>query len=175
MLTVQFSRLIIASSNKPYVIGTQMRFTGDTISKIQTIVTTTVDWLFNVTRTLYWASREAWDIIPVAQRDTRSTIQAVADAYLDVFNNKSVVVPWGTPCDRPEGRSYTGNGSSTDSCNVGIPSGEDLTNRRYVIDETMGAVDVFLNFGGATGLPDSHEFRIQSGKIRYVHTLAVMT
>ena len=102
-------------------------------------------------------------------------IQAAADAYLDIFNNKKVVVPWGTPCARLEGGSYTGKGLPTDSCNVGIPSSEDLTNRRYVIDETVGAVDVFLNFGGATGLPDSHQFRIESEKIRYVHTLTVMT
>jgi len=163
------------AASKPYVIGTQMRFNGDTISKMQTLVTTTGDWLFNVTGTLYWASRETWNTIPVAQRDTRATIQAAADAYLDIFKNKSVVVPWGTPCDRLEGGMYTGTGKDTDSCNVGIPNGQDLTNRRYVIDETVGAVDVFLNFGGATGLPDSHEFRIQNGKLRYVHTLTVMS
>lgn len=68
-----------------------------------------------------------------------------------------------------------GKGLATDSCNVGIPSGEDLTNRRYVIDETIGAVDVFLNFGGATGLPDSHQFRVENGKLRYCHTLTIMT
>ncbi|PGH17021.1 hypothetical protein AJ79_01405 [Helicocarpus griseus UAMH5409] len=45
---------------------------------------------------------------------------------------------------------------------------------RYVIDETMGTVDVFLNFGGENGLPDSHEFRLEGGKLRYVHTLTVM-
>jgi len=102
-------------------------------------------------------------------------IQAAADAYLDIFKDKTVKVPWGTPCDRLEGGSYTGTGSATDSCNVGIPNNIDLVNRRYVVDETLGTVDVFLAFGGATGRPDSHEFRIESGKIRYVHTLTVMT
>ncbi|TVY83842.1 hypothetical protein LSUE1_G001628 [Lachnellula suecica] len=170
-----YTELIVASSAKPYVIGTQMRFTGSSITKMQSLVTTTGDWLFNATGTLYWASKESWGTIPEAQRDTRATIQAAADAYLNLFLNKTVVVPWGTPCDRLEGGSYTGNGSPTDSCNVGVPSGLDLTNRRYVIDESVGAVDVFLNFGGATGLPDSHEFRVQSGKLRYVHTLTVMT
>ncbi|OCL08980.1 hypothetical protein AOQ84DRAFT_376253 [Glonium stellatum] len=169
-----YTELIIATSKTPYVIGTQMRFTDGNVTKMSSIVTKAGDWLFNATGTLKWASRENWDTIPEAKRDSRTTIQAAADAYLDLFNNKTVVVPWGTPCDRLEGGSYTGTGSSTDSCNVGVPSGEDLTNRRYVVDETLGTVDVFLNFGGATGLPDSHEFRVESGKIRYVHTMTVM-
>lgn len=132
------------------------------------------DWLFNATGTYYWASKESWDTIPDAKRDTRAVIQAAADAYLNIFKDKSTVVPWGTPCDRLEGGSYTGTGKATDSCDVGIPNNLDLTNRRYVIDETVGAVDVFLAFGGASGRPDSHEFRIESGKIRYVHTLTNM-
>jgi hypothetical protein len=49
--------------------------------------------------------------------------------------------------------------------------GVSLTNRRYVIDETVGAVSVFLTF---ESLPDSHEFRLEGGKLRYVHTLTVM-
>ncbi len=43
--------------------------------------------------------------------------------------------------------------------------------RRYVIDETLGTVDIFLTFGS---IPDSHEFRVEKGKIRYVHTMSVM-
>jgi hypothetical protein len=53
-----YSELIVADKAKPYVIGTQMRFTGGSITKVQTLVTTTGDWLFNVTGTLYWSSRE---------------------------------------------------------------------------------------------------------------------
>ncbi|KAI0525606.1 hypothetical protein F5B22DRAFT_642614 [Xylaria bambusicola] len=118
-----------------------------------------------------WASREKWDVIPEDQRDSRETIKAAADAYADIFNNKTVKVPWGTPCARLEGGMYTGSGSANDRCDVGIPNGVKLVNRRYVIDETIGAVDVFIDF--AT-VPDSHEFRVEKGKIRYVHTLTVM-
>jgi hypothetical protein len=71
-----------------------------------------------------------------------------------------------------EGGFSTGNGSASDRCDVGIPEGVSLTNRKYVMDETVGAVDVMLSFNG---IPDSHEFRIKGGKIRYVHTLTVMT
>jgi hypothetical protein len=166
-----FTELIVNDAKNAHVIGTQMKFEGGKISKMATIVTSKGDWLFNVTGTLYWAKQETWDVIPEAKRDTRAVIQAAADAYLDIFHDKKVVVPWGTPCARLEGGSYTGKGSPTDSCNVGIPSGVELTNRRYVIDETVGAVDVFLSFAA---LPDSHEFRIQGGKIRYVHTMTVM-
>lgn len=160
----------------PYVIGTQMHFNADgsQVTKIDTIVTDAGDWLFNATGTQYYASREDWFVIPVEQRDSRAAIKAAADAYLDLFNDKSVVVPWGTPCARLEGGIYTGRGSPTDSCNVGVPSGVQLLNRRYVIDETVGAVDVFLNFGGPDGIPDSHEFRLEKGKLRFIHTMTVM-
>jgi len=171
-----YTELIITDSKHPYVLGSQIHYSADAtkVTKIETIVTQAGDWLFNATGTYYWASKENWDTIPAAKQDTRAVIQAAADAYLNIFKDKSVVVPWGTPCDRLEGGSYTGTGKATDSCNVGIPNNLDLTSRRYVIDETVGAVDVFLAFGGTSGRPDSHEFRIESGKIRYVHTLTNM-
>ncbi|KAF4626902.1 hypothetical protein G7Y89_g11253 [Cudoniella acicularis] len=170
-----YTELIITDTKLPSVIGTQMRFTNGQVTKMQTLVTKKGDWLFDPASTLKWAKTEDWTTIPDAKRDTRAVIQAAADAYLDIFKDKTVKVPWGTPCDRLEGGSYTGKGTATDSCNVGIPNNIDLVNRRYVIDETLGTVDVFLSFGGPTGRPDSHEFRIESGKIRYVHTLTVMT
>lgn len=81
-------------------------------------------------------------------------------------------MPWGTPCQRLEGGSYTGKGSPSDSCNVGVPSGVTLNKRRYVIDEVLGTVDLMMSFAN---LPDSHEFRVEKGKLRYVHTLTVMS
>lgn len=44
--------------------------------------------------------------------------------------------------------------------------------RWYVIDETIGAVDVMMSFAD---LPDSHDFRVEGGKLRYVHTMTVVT
>ncbi|KAL1893566.1 hypothetical protein Sste5346_006396 [Sporothrix stenoceras] len=168
-----YTEMIVAGS-KPYEIGVQVFLSADasSVQRVDTIYTSTGDWLFNITGTLYWASREKWDTIPEDKRDTRATIQAAADAYCDIFSNKSVVVPWGKPCARLEGGSYTGKGTADDSCNVGIPSGVSLTQRRYVIDETIGAVDVMMAFAD---LPDSHDFRVEGGKLRYVHTMTVMT
>lgn len=167
-----FTEVISADSKKPYVFATVMRFTGEKVTKIETIITTTGDWLFNAANTLKYATQEdsKWTVIPEDKRDTRAVIQHAGDAYCDLFNNKSVVVPWGTPCNRLEGGSYIGSGSPTDSCNVGVPSGVSLKDRRYVIDEAMGTVDIMMTFGT---LPDSHEFRVENGKLRFVHTMSV--
>ena len=163
-----YTELIIVDPKYPTVSGTQMRFTGSNITKIESIITHKGDWLCNASNTLSYATPASWSTIPFEKRDTRATIQAAADAYLDLFNNASVVVPWGTPCARLEGGMYI-NGN----CNDGVPSGIPMTNRRYVIDETFGTVDVMLMLDGATGMPDSHEYRVEGGKIRYVHTMSV--
>ncbi|KAF2645737.1 hypothetical protein P280DRAFT_128422 [Massarina eburnea CBS 473.64] len=175
-----FSEFIVTNSTKPYVIATQIRLDNTTfkVSQIDTIVTTKGDWLFNVTGTYYWASRESWSLIDPSARSTREALKAAADAYCDIFNDKTVKVPWGTPCARLEGGSYTGKGASTDKCDVGIPSGVKLVNRQYVIDDEYGTVDVQMDFGGTEGkwgsggLPDSHDFRVEGGKLRFVHTLS---
>jgi hypothetical protein len=166
-----YTEYISATGAVPYVNGYQLWFTNGSISKVDALTTTTGDWLFNATGTLHWASREDWSEIPVEKRDTREAIKAAGDAYLDIFDDKSVKVPWGQPCSRLEGGAYTGNGGPNDRCDVGIPDGVKLTNRRYVIDETVGVVDIFLTFGS---LADSHEFRLEGGKLRFVHTITPM-
>jgi hypothetical protein len=101
----------------------------------------------------------------------------VVDAYLDAFLEKRLdLVPWGTPCERLEGGMYIGKGSPHDSCTVGVPGGVDIVDRRYIVDPTMGTVQVFCRFGATgpgkpAGPADSHLFRLQNGKLRYVHTL----
>jgi hypothetical protein len=47
-----------------------------------------------------------------------------------------------------------------------------------VVGEVMGAVDIFLGFPGLdrsqeqTPLPDSHFFRVEGAKVRYIHTVS---
>ena len=48
-----------------------------------------------------------------------------------------------------------------------------IVNRTYVVDEEMGAVNVFCRFGSGTGMPDSHLFRLVKGRYRWIHTLSV--
>jgi len=168
-----FTSLVSTNPVSPRVVGTQLWLdpSGGTITKIDRITTTPGDWLFNATGTLYYSLREDWGVIPVAQRDTRAVIKAAADAYLDVFKNASVPVPWGTPCARLEGGAYTGRGLANDTCNLGVIQSYDMPNRRYVIDETVGVASLLLEFGSIGNAPDSHLFRVEGGKLRYIHTM----
>ena len=80
------------------------------------------------------------------------------------------MVPWGTPCARLEGSVYTAKGTPEDSCNVGVPENIEMKDRSYVIDPVIGAVAVFLKMG-PNERPDSHTFRVEDGKIRFIHTV----
>ncbi|KAI0970811.1 hypothetical protein F4678DRAFT_479704 [Xylaria arbuscula] len=179
-----YTELIItrnaSGTTTPHVIGTQIRHNPTDMScyLIDLLVSSPGSWLFNATQTLYWAQRENWTEIAEAKRDTRETLRAAADAYLDMWSNKSAVaaVPWGTPCDRLEGSVYTGTGGPNDSCKPGIPTNNSQapnSHRRYVIDESYGSIDVQCIFEHLANAPDSHEFRLENGKLRYVHTITL--
>jgi hypothetical protein len=172
-----FTEVIVTNKEKPYVLGTRLRINRDKIAEVEILWTTTGYWLFNADAYLKWSSSEKWDVIPEKERDTRNTLVAAANAYLDAFlEGKKDGVPWGYPCNRTEGGAHTGKGLPEDSCDVGVPSGVNIANRRFVVDETIGSVVVFCTFGagsvgGGSGAPDTHLFRIEKGKLRYVHTL----
>jgi hypothetical protein len=172
-----FTEVIVTNKEKPYVLATRLRVNRDKIAELEILWTTTGYWLFNADAYLKWSSSEKWDIIPANRRDTRDTLVAAANAYLDAFlEGKKDLVPWGYPCNRTEGGAHTGNGSPTDSCDVGVPAGVNIANRRFIVDETTGSVAVFCTFGaggpsGGSGAPDTHLFRVENGKLRYVHTL----
>ena len=172
-----FTEVIVTNKEKPYVLGTRLRVNHDKIAEIEILWTTTGYWLFNADNYLKYSSTEDWSPIPAEKRDTRDTLVAAANAYLDAFlEGKKDLVPWGYPCNRTEGGMHTGNGSPTDSCDVGVPSGVNIANRRFVVDPTIGSVVAFCTFGagnatGGSGAPDTHLFRVENGKLRYVHTL----
>jgi hypothetical protein len=172
-----FTEVIVTDKEHPYVLGTRLRVNHDKIAEIEIIWETTGYWGFNVDNYMKYSSTEKWDIIPADKRDTRATLVAAAGAYLDAFlEQKKDLVPWGYPCVRTEGGMYTGKGTPKDSCDVGVPSGVNIANRRFVVDETIGSVVAFCTFGagsptGGSGAPDSHLFRLENGKLRYVHTL----
>ena len=172
-----FTEVIVTDKAKPYVLGTRLRVNRDKIAEIEILWTTTGYWLFNADSYLKWSSSEDWSPIPENRRDTRETLVSAANAYLDAFlEGQKDLVPWGYPCNRTEGGMHTGTGSPTDSCDVGVPSGVNIVNRRFVVDPTLGSVVVFCTFGagtpgGGSGAPDTHLFRVENGKLRYVHTL----
>ena len=172
-----FTEVIVTDKENPYVIGTRIRVNHDKIAEIEILWTKPGYWLFDADAYLKYSSSEDWGPIPVDKRDTRGTLVAAGNAYLDAFLEKKIdLVPWGFPCVRVEGGAYTGTGSPDDSCEVGVPGGLNITNRRFIVDEVIGSVVVLCTFGPSTpdgrmGAPDTHLFRLENGKLRYVHTL----
>ncbi len=176
-----FTELVIADPANPYVIGTVVSTGGlggpGEVSNISSVVTDKVNgWLFSPANTAKYSKGENWSEIPAADRDGRETLLAAANAYLDLFNDKNVKVPWGAPCARLEGGLYTSKSAPgqplapTDSCNVGVPSGVKIVYRTYVDDPVLGGVSVLSHFG-SNASPDFHTFRLEHGKIKYVHTI----
>ncbi|KAI0548393.1 hypothetical protein F4679DRAFT_550987 [Xylaria curta] len=167
-----FSELISVKPSPGYQIGTQLRLNASTrkITKIDSVITTEGDLYFNTTHALHYLLREDWAPIAPSDRDSRATIQAAADAYYTYFSNGSTIVPWGAPCDRLEGGAYMGQGLVNDTCDAGLPPfSVEIRDRRYVIDEAVGSVNILSEFG-ILG-PDSHEFRVEKGRIRWIHAM----
>ena len=180
-----FTELVAATDPHPYVIHTRVEVTGEgKISKMESVVTDAGDWVFGAAEHLAVTSTEKWDEIPREKRDTREVIQAAADAYLDNWGNPDLPVPHGTPCARLEGRINTGTRNPAgNTCDMGaFPQKLKVGNRRYVIDETLGAVAVFHSFPWIDaglpvdpGTPASQSFRVERGKNRYIHEVTVCT
>ncbi len=168
---------IVTDKAAPYVFSTRLRVNHDKIAEVEVLWTTTGYWLFNADAYLKYSSAENWDPIPAERRTPRGALVAAANAYLDAFLEKRTdLVPWGYPCERVEGGAYTGKGSPADTCETGVPGGVNIVNRRFVVDELLGTVSVYCTFGagtpnGGSGAADSHLFRIENGRLRYVHTL----
>jgi hypothetical protein len=173
-----FTEIIHTSSSHPYVIGTRLKIVNDKISEIEALVTDKDDWLFNAENYLKYSSQEKWNILPPAQRSSKQTLINAANAYFDIFSDRSAAsrVPWNIPCARLEGGAYTDpDGKPKASCTGGPPLEGTLkiTNRRFIVDQDMGAVVGLVDFGEKDGWPDSHIFRLENGKVRFVHTLTV--
>ncbi|KAI1108514.1 hypothetical protein F5Y14DRAFT_82108 [Nemania sp. NC0429] len=170
----------VSGASTPHVIGTQIRHNPTDMSAhlIDLLVSGPGSWLFNASQTLYWAKRETWSVIPAARRPSRAALKAAADTYLDMWSVKGAAdrVPWGTPCARLEGSVYTGTGGPNDSCKPGIPTNSSQapnSHRRYVIDQSYGSIDVMCIFEHLANAPDSHQFRMENGKLRYIHTITL--
>jgi hypothetical protein len=172
---------IIAPGTKPqYHIGSQIHVDGSgKASKIEAVINSDLpnsgSWVFNATRTLAYIQKEDKEggrgVIAAEKRDSREVLKRAADAYFDLFSGgKAANVPFAPGCTRVEGGF-----SKAIPCSAGIPSsgGKNMMlDRRYVIDETVGSVEVMLKFMGSS--PDTHDFRLEGGKIRYVHAITVL-
>ncbi|KAI1657717.1 hypothetical protein F4813DRAFT_389453 [Daldinia decipiens] len=171
-----YTMLISTTGSKPYVISTQIRHQDNdtsSIALIDTIAATTGALFFNAQKTLGYIQQENWGTLEEGQRVSREELKRVGDAYLDMWTDAKAAdsIPWGTDCERVEGSQLTRPCGST------LPHGGSQKpngNRRYVIDETMGSVDVLCSFDSLGNMPDSHEVRLEGGKVKYVHTVTVL-
>lgn len=159
-----FTEFVIDDPAHPYVVGSFVRTQGTDVGGIDMVITEPGDWRFNAADTLKHLGEENWSEIPPAERDSRDTLTAVADAYLDHLANPSVAVALGSPCATMEGGTYAA------SCDAGEPRGQKLGDRRYVVDDTVGGVAVLSSYGSEP-TPVLHVFRIEKGKIVHVDTL----
>jgi len=171
-----FSEVIVTQGAAQYVIGTRLSVDNGKITRIDSLVSHKGDWLFNANAYLKYSSREDWSAPKLGSRTSMQDLINAANSYLDLFSDKFVKTPWGKPCARLEGGAYTNRkGDPNATCEVGIPAGVlYIVNRDYVVDEKQGVINVFCRFGNsATGMPDSHTFRLVNGKLRNVHTISV--
>ena len=158
---------IMVTTGTPLVLGVRLTLTGQEVSEVSALVSDEDDWLFDAANYAEVSSAEDWSEIPEADRDTRETLIDAGDAYLNLFSDKTVVVPWNTPCTRLEGGQVT----TGDTCDVGVPDGITFSDKHWIVDRVLGTATVMVLFAGS--LPDSHMFRSLKGKIRYVHTITI--
>jgi hypothetical protein len=181
-----FTELVAATHAHPYVILTRMEATKKgQVTRMESVVTDQDDWVFGATQYLNFTKAEKWDEIPKDKRDTREAIQKAADSYIDNWGEPTLPVLHGTPCARLEGRIYTGTRDpAAQSCTMGaFPQKIKTGNRRYVFDETVGAVVIFHDFSWLDaglgpdhpGTPAAQMFRVEGGKNRYIHEVTACT
>jgi hypothetical protein len=144
-----FTEIIRAKATIQYVIGSGSRDNGR--SRASTAGHGQGDWRFNANNYLKVSKAEDWTVLLVAQRTPMQAMLNGANAYLDLFADKHVEAPWGTPCERMEGGAYTNRKNDPNSsCKVGIPNGIlYIVNRDYVVDEEKGVVNIFCRFGNS--------------------------
>jgi hypothetical protein len=173
-----FTEIISAKNNPQYVTGTRLKIEDGKIAEVESLVSDKNDWLFNADDFLKYSSIENWDVLPTEKRTDRQTLIKVASDYFDIFQDYSAFskVPWGIPCVRIEGGKYMNpNNDPNPTCTYGVPKGGGvpMINRRYIVDVDLGTVVGQVDFGGANGLFDEHMFRLENGKLRYVHVITL--
>lgn len=158
-----FTEIVVTDPSHPYMLGVHLTVADGAIAEVDTIVTDDDDWMFSAQRFLDGVKDEDWGIIPEAQRDSRETIIAAAEPYFPMFVDVSIQPPWAETCARQEGAMRL------EPCALTQPLNVEFGERDYVVDTAKGSAAALVLFG--LNLPDSHTFRIEDGKVRYIHTI----
>lgn len=170
-----FSEVIVATTKPTAVMGVSLRIVGDKITEVEAIITREGDWLYNAADYLKYSKQEEneWYILPEEKRSSREFLIDAGDQYLDLFNGDNEDIPWGAPCARLEGGSYTNtSNNNNDNCHWVLPGGSNpflIGDREYIVDLEMGTCIIFCAFC----VLDSHMFRVVDSHFRLVHTLTV--
>jgi hypothetical protein len=168
-----YHEIMAHQNTPPMVIGTQIHYSGPKIAKMETIYSTNTLGMFpDPAKTYNYISQQVRTPIPPEKRDSRDVLRGIADQYFNKFSNGSIQVPHHAKCERVEGSKLV-----QPDCTAGIMSakGRKMTDRRFVIDEELGTTSVFLWFNGEGATADSHSFRIEGGKLKYVNAIMVPT
>ncbi len=175
-----FTEVIVTGGDHQYVNGTRLTVDKGKVTEIESLVTDSTDWKFDADEYLKYSKAEEWPTLHVDDRVSRQELVDAANQYFDfLYQDKFIRPPWGTPCARLEGGEiYTNKENEVkDTCRKPAPLGElVISDRTFVVDEEMGTVNIFCKYGNSRdGLPDSHTFRLENGKYRWIHTLTVNT
>jgi hypothetical protein len=144
------------------MLGVHLTVVGDRISEVDAIIVDDDDWLFSAEGFVEGVADEDWGLIPEAERGEREALIAAVDPYFAMFKDVSIQPPWFDPCLRQEGGLRI-------PCALTAPLNVEFPDRNYLVDPAIGAVVALVRFGGE--LPDSHLFRVEGGKVRYIHTI----
>jgi len=173
-----FTEVIVTEGPEKYVLGTRLKVDRGKVKEIDSLVTGKKDWLFNADDYLKYSTAEDLPVLAPDDRISRQDLIDAGNQYFDyVFMDGGIRPPFGgVPCARLEGGMYTNTkNEEKDTCYIPAPLGElPIVGRTFVVDEDMGAVNVFCKFGNVkNGMPDSHTFRLVRGKYKWIHTLSV--
>ncbi|KXX82520.1 hypothetical protein MMYC01_201230 [Madurella mycetomatis] len=183
-----FTKLILVHSENAeerLLLGAQIHFNMSTtdarltrVHRLDVVYVGEGDWkMENFTAAAAHVEGEDWGALSRGAQDTRETLEAVAEAYLDLLGGivgdaaGAAVVPWGRPCARLEGSVYTaGEESCVEGLSLPLEGGaEGITERKYVMDASVGSVSVVARDGSLGGAPTVLELRVLQGELRYVH------
>jgi hypothetical protein len=172
-----YSEIAITDPKGPHVVGAQLRFNdtffdpddlsgGGSLVRpllVDAVVTTPGDWAFDAARTANVSEAEDWAALAREEQAAPDALRKAADAYLDSLPGGGKAEVVAATCARLDG------GTVTAGCEAAAPLRAKSEGRRYVVDEVLGAVNVLTAQGGTTV---SYSFRVEGGKLRYVHALA---
>jgi hypothetical protein len=160
------TQAVIEENGNPIILGVRLGFVESKIFEIETYVARSTEFAFKPQGILDGAAQDWESVLPAEQRSSREELNAAANAYFDLFQDRATVVPFGTPCDRWENGTQTTSGD----CSAGIPGGLTMTERRYPIADLESGIAVgFVLFSGS--LLDFHMFKLKSGKIHLIQAL----